>query len=60
MKLSCKEATRLMSQAEDRELAAGERAALKLHLGICKACRVALEQMQQVRRALHHLFGPPK
>jgi anti-sigma factor RsiW len=60
MKLSCKEATRLMSQAQDRELATGERAALSVHLGICKACRAALEQMEQVRRALHHLFGPPK
>ena len=56
MKLSCKEATRLMSQAEDRELAAGERAALKLHLGICKACRSASEQMQHLRRALRRLF----
>jgi len=60
MKLSCKEATRLMSQAQDRDLAAGERAALTLHLGICKACRLALEQLRQVRRALRHLFEPPK
>jgi anti-sigma factor RsiW len=56
MNLSCKEATRLMSQAEDRELSAAERAALKVHLGICKACRVAAEQMQHLRRALRSLF----
>jgi anti-sigma factor RsiW len=57
MNLSCKEASRLMSQAEDRELSAGERAALKAHLAICKACRVAAEQMRQLRGALRNLFG---
>ena len=56
MNLSCKEASRLMSQAEDRELSAGERAALKAHLAICKACRLASEQMQQLRRTLRSLF----
>jgi hypothetical protein len=55
--LSCKEASRLMSQAEDRELSAGERAALKLHLGVCKACRIAAEQFQDLRRAMRRLFG---
>jgi anti-sigma factor RsiW len=56
MNLSCKEASRLMSQAEDRELSPGERATLKAHLAICKACRVASEQLQQLRRALQSLF----
>lgn len=60
MKLSCKEATRLMSHAQDRELAASERTALKVHLGICKACRLAIEQMQHLRRALRNLFDEPK
>ena len=46
-----------MSQAEDRELSAGERAALKLHLGVCKACRIAAEQFQDLRRAMRRLFG---
>lgn len=57
MKLSCKEASRLMSQSGDRELSAAERAALKAHLGICNACRVAAEQFEQLRRALRELFG---
>ena len=56
MNLSCKEASRLMSQSEDRELSPGERAALKAHLAICKACRVANEQMRQLSRALRNLF----
>jgi anti-sigma factor RsiW len=54
--LSCKEATRLMSRAEDRALSPGERAALKAHLAICKACRVASGQLRQLRRALRRLF----
>ena len=56
MNLSCKEASRLMSQAEDRELSAPERAALKAHLAVCKACRVAAEQFRELRRALRSLF----
>ena len=60
MKISCKEASRLMSQAEDRELSPAERAALTVHVGVCKACRVAIEQMQHLRRALRRLFEDPK
>ena len=56
MNLSCKEASRLMSQAEDRELSQPERAALAAHLAICKACRAAGDQLQQLRRALRRLF----
>ena len=57
MKLSCKEASRLMSQAADRELSAGERAALKAHIAVCKACQIAAEQFEQLRSALRELFG---
>jgi anti-sigma factor RsiW len=60
MNLSCKEASRLMSQAEDRELSQSERAALAAHLAICKACRAASDQMQQLRRALRRLFDEPR
>jgi len=56
MNLSCKEASRLMSQAEDRSLSPPERTALKAHLALCKACRAASEQMQQLRRALGRLW----
>jgi anti-sigma factor RsiW len=60
MNVSCKEASRLMSQAEDRELSQTERAALSAHLAICKACRAASEQLRQLRRALRRLFDDPR
>ena len=60
MSVSCKEASRLMSQAEDRELSQTERAALSAHLAICKACRAASEQLRQLRRALRRLFDDPR
>jgi anti-sigma factor RsiW len=60
MKLSCKEASRLMSQTEDRALSPGERAALSAHIAVCKACRIAIEQIQQLSRALRRLFDEPR
>jgi predicted anti-sigma-YlaC factor YlaD len=55
MKLSCKEATRLMSQSQDRALSLGERAALKLHLALCRGCRAVSEQFAFLRRALRRM-----
>lgn len=55
--LSCKETTRLVSQGLDRELAFGERAALRVHLAICLGCRRAGRQMQFLRRAVQQLSG---
>ena len=55
MNLSCKEATRLMSQAQDRELSLGERAALQLHLAICRGCRAVSRQFDFLRRAIRRL-----
>lgn len=36
---SCRESTRLMSEAQERTLTPGEQVALKLHLVICAGCR---------------------
>lgn len=36
--LSCKEATHVMSAAQERELGLRERIALRLHLLMCKGC----------------------
>lgn len=59
MNLSCREATRLMSQREDRSLSLAERATLRLHLLICRGCRAASEQIPFLRRALaRYLDGP--
>lgn len=55
MNLSCKEATRLMSQSQDRALSLGERAALKLHLVLCRGCRAVSEQFAFLRRALRRM-----
>jgi hypothetical protein len=49
--LSCKEATRLMSDARERELRLGERLQLKLHLAICDGCANFRKQMDFLQRA---------
>jgi len=44
--LSCKEATRLLSEALDRRLLLSERVALCFHLFICKLCRRYARQIR--------------
>lgn len=53
--LSCKEASRLMSQGQDRDLNVGERLALRAHLAICAACRNFDDQLAFLRRAVKRL-----
>jgi Putative zinc-finger len=55
MMLSCKETTRLLSQREDRELAFGERLALRVHLVICNGCRNVDAQFRFLRLAVKSL-----
>lgn len=50
--LTCREATRLMSDAQDRPLAAGERLQLLAHLAACRGCRRYREQLDWLRRAV--------
>jgi hypothetical protein len=56
--LSCRETTRLVSQGLDRELAFGERVALRVHLLYCLGCRRANRQMAFLRRAVSALAEP--
>lgn len=56
MKLSCKKATELMSQEQDRDLSFGEWTALQAHLAVCTGCRAVSGQLQALRRALRQLF----
>jgi len=56
--LSCKETTRLISQGLDRELALGERVALRLHYAYCVGCRRAGRQMEFLRKAVLALPAP--
>jgi len=53
--LRCHEVSRLLSQAQDGALPAGERARLRLHLVLCDACRNVEQQMAFLRRALRGL-----
>ena len=55
MKLTCKEATRLVSQGMDRRLGVGERVRLRLHLAICDACTQFTRQMAFLRKAMARL-----
>lgn len=50
--LSCKEASRLLSQRQDRPLTLGERVKLRLHLAACTACTRFSRQLAFMREAL--------
>jgi hypothetical protein len=53
--LSCKEAARLLSEAQDHDLGTAERARLRLHLAVCAACRNVEQQFDFIRRAMRRL-----
>ncbi|MEA3192570.1 MAG: hypothetical protein QOD26_903 [Betaproteobacteria bacterium] len=55
MMISCKEATRLVSQGLDRKLGPWNWLRLRLHLGICDACAAFTRQMKFLRRAIQRL-----
>jgi hypothetical protein len=50
--VSCKEATRLLSQGEDRRLSLGERIKLRLHLAACTGCARFQHQIDFMRGAM--------
>ncbi len=54
--LSCKQATALMSQEQDRPLGLMERISLRLHVLICNACNNYRRQMGILREACRR-FG---
>ena len=55
MNLNCQEVSRLISDGQDRDLPAAERARMRLHFVICSSCRNVDEQMQFLRRAMRKL-----
>lgn len=59
--LNCKQATRRMSEAEDRPLDLGERLELGLHLAMCQGCRNYRRHLHVLRAACRgyraHLLG---
>jgi hypothetical protein len=50
--LSCKDASHLISEGQDRKLGLRERIGLRLHLWMCGSCRLFEKQMGQLRQAL--------
>lgn len=55
MRLTCKQATALISQGLDRELSAWERLKLRAHLLICDACSRFVKQAAFMRRAVKRM-----
>ena len=55
MMLSCKEASRLVSQGLDRKLGFGERVMLRVHLTICDGCTNFKSQVAFLRKAVSRL-----
>lgn len=56
--ISCKEASRLVSERLDRQLGITERARLRIHLTICVACGRVTRQFDFLRRAARAYPGP--
>lgn len=55
MKITCKEASRLLSDGQERALGFGERLKLRIHLAICDACTNFSRQLALLRRAVQAL-----
>lgn len=53
--MNCKQATRLVSQSQDRELSLPERIRLRFHLFICSGCSNYNKQMAFLRKAMRKL-----
>ena len=53
--LTCKQASKLISQSLDHPLSWSERVQLKLHLVICDACTQFKLQLNLLRTALQHI-----
>jgi hypothetical protein len=50
--LSCREASRLISESLDRELTRRERWSLRIHAAICTACQRFAKQIKLLRDAI--------
>jgi predicted anti-sigma-YlaC factor YlaD len=50
--VSCKDVSRLLSQAEDRPMSAWERARVQWHLAVCGMCRAFDRQLAIMRETM--------
>ncbi len=57
--VSCKEASLLLSQAEDRRLTLVERVQLRLHLAVCDVCTRFAHQLAFLRVAVRRYADEP-
>jgi len=57
VRLTCKEAARLISERLDRDLPLAQRTALRLHLAVCEACTRVAAQYAFLRRAAARYAG---
>ena len=55
--LNCRQASRLLSLAQERPLAESERVALSRHLDECLMCRTFEEQLLFLRQAMERFKG---
>jgi hypothetical protein len=55
--LTCKHATKLMSQSQDRPLTLRERIGLRLHLMMCSGCTQFERQLHFIRTACRRIGG---
>jgi len=55
--LTCKQATQLMSEKQDRELGTPEKISLKFHLLMCNGCRRYDQQMNIIHQACQKVSG---
>jgi len=53
--MNCRQATALISQAQDRPLSRRERLALRLHTLICKGCNNYNRQLAFIRETMQRL-----
>jgi predicted anti-sigma-YlaC factor YlaD len=53
MMMSCRQASRLISDGMDRPLSRSEQVRLSFHLLLCRNCRHFRQQMQQLRSGIH-------
>jgi putative zinc finger protein len=52
LRLSCQQASRLLSQQQDEPLPFGKRVRLRLHLAYCDACTNVSRQFETLRLAM--------
>ncbi|MBK5207222.1 MAG: zf-HC2 domain-containing protein [Polaromonas sp.] len=48
--MNCQDATRLLSESQERTLSLKERASLKMHVVMCSGCRNFGQQMDTLRQ----------